>query len=286
MEDIKRSGDLTNKSRVTGSRVGYLKVLESIGVRRLYLFIAGSVQEPVLPTVAGAPTTKGWDEEQLEERLSGSRYFRNANLIRAALHVPVIVFGALHGYESLISVFAALALGHLLLALVESYKSGIVRMMPPDEDGVEVSEFVPANFGERWFAPKRWETDRLYGIIGIKPFQALTTFLIKHIWLTKDERKAGKQVEYLRSMSPTKILRFENATRVGEMVHLSMGAIDAVPLILAIWLGAHPAWIAYFVWIFWGDTWLGFLQRYHRLRVWKLVERSRRKLEARGDASA
>jgi hypothetical protein len=79
-------------------------------------------------------------------------------------------------------------------------------------------------------------------------------------------------------MNPIQVLRFEVATRVGEMVHMVMGLMDAIPLILAITTGSGWGWILYFAWIFWGDTWLGFLQRYHRLRVWKLVQRSRRKL--------
>lgn len=286
MADAEGTGDVSYPGRVTSGRRAYLRFLELVGVRLLYRFIAASVQEPVLPSVGEAPSVRGWSAEQLYERRSGSRYFAGANLIRAVLHLPVIAYGSLYGYAWLTWIFSILAGGHLLLTVVESYKSGVVDLIPEDEAGSEIDTFVPANFVEGWFAPKRFETEAFYHAIGIKPFQWMTTAIIKHIWLTREERKRGVKVEYLRSMNPTQVLRFEVATRVGEMVHMAMGLIDAVPLVLSILVPQGWGWSLYFAWICWGDTWLGFLQRYHRLRVWKLVVRSRKKLENKGSSSS
>lgn len=256
-----------------------MKACEALGVRALYVFTASSVQEPILPSTKDAPEKKGWSAEQLHERRSGSRYFAAANMIRTVFHLPVIVFSVIYGFKWVTWLFSFFAVCHLLLALVESYKAGIVELVPPDEKGSEIDQFVPANFAEHWFSPKPWESEKFYHAIGIKWFQALTTLIIKHIWLTKAERKSGVEVEYLRSHTPVQVLRFEVATRVGEMVHMAMGLMDGIPLVLAATHKLGWGWVLYFVWIFWGDTWLGFLQRYHRLRVWKLVQRCRKKLE-------
>ncbi len=282
MEDLERAGDIPHQSRVSPVRKSYLRFLELVGVRALYLFICASVQEPTLPSVGSAGATKGWSAEQLYERRSGSRYFAGANLIRTVLHLPVIAYGTIHGYKWVTLLFSFFAICHLLLTIVESYKSGIVDLIPEDEKGSEIDKFVPANFAAWWFAPKRWESEEFYHRIGIKPFQWMTTAIIKYIWLTKEERKQGVKVEYLRSMNPTQVLRFEVSTRVGEMVHMAMGLMDGIPLVLAITTKSGWGWVLYFAWIFWGDTWLGFLQRYHRLRVWKLVVRCRKKLESAG----
>lgn len=262
-------------------RTGYLRVCEALGIRALYVFTANAVQEPVLPDSKSAPSTSGWSQEQLAERRSGSRYFGWANVLRTFLHLPVIVFGVTEGFWVVTVVFSVLALGHILLGLVESYKTGIVQLIPVDPNKSSIDTFVPADFFHNWFRPKPWESEALYHLIGIKFFQYLTTLVISFTRLTREERKSGAKVEYLGKMTPTQVLRFEISTRVGEMVHGVMGVIDAVPLALAILYKSGWGWVLYLAWIWWGDIWLGFLQRFHRLRVWKFVLKCRERVERR-----
>ncbi len=264
---------------MTGFRRKYLRLLELIGVRGIYTFTANAVQEPILPDVRHAESTPGWSASQIYERRSGSRYFSWANILRTLLHVPVIVFGVLHNHALVIWLFCFLAIGHVLLTIVESYKAGIVDLIPIDENGSAIDHFVPANFYEWWFSPKFWESEKLYQVLGLKVFQHMTTYVISLTRLTLQERKSGMKVEYLGQMSPTQVLRFEVSTRVGEIVHGVMGLLDLIPLYIAISSQSHWGWVAYLIWILWGDISLGFLQRYHRLRIWKFVMKCRQRLE-------
>lgn len=264
---------------MSGIRRGYLRFLEMVGIRGIYVFTANSVQEPILPPVKLAPQERGWSEAQLYERRSGSRYFSWANILRTVLHLPVIGFGVFYNIALITWIFGFLAVGHILLTIVESYKAGIVEMIPVDEEGSHIDHFVPANFYEWWFSPKFWESEKLYQILGLRVFQHMTTYVISLTRLTRHERKQGQKVEYLGQMTPTQVLRFEVSTRVGEIVHGVMGLVDLIPLILAIQMKAHWGWVLYMIWILWGDISLGFLQRYHRLRIWKFVSKCRERVE-------
>jgi len=174
---------------------------------------------------------------------------------------------------------------------LEFYKTGILFRITPDLEakGVPGETFEPSPWGDNYFVPKRWETEGFYRVLGLPTFQKVTVFYIYIARLSRKERKEGRQIEFVRHKSFSELARFEAGTRIGEMVHSYFVGFDTIPVAYAIY-HHHPGWIAYTLFILWGDSWLVPLQRYHRVRIWKTFVRYRdrqakRKAEEPGTVS-
>lgn len=257
-----------------------MKVLERLGLRALHLFACRITGEKSLPTLAEAPNYAKYSAHEINELRMDARYFGSANFWRLLMHVPIMLMFAKFNAVLPASFFLILIVFHASLLVMESYKATVIQLLHPVE---KVEKELPMVRCETWgdwlFAPKKWETDGLYKVLGVYGFRDLVEWVITHMKLTKKERKEGKTIEFVGGSSLRDVVEFENGSRVNECVHLTMATIDLVPIAFAIY---HQLWLAlpFTLWVFWGDFWCALLQRLNRRRIWTLIKRAR-KLEAR-----
>ncbi len=258
----------------------WLRVLEILGVRRLYSLTGGGVSGRMLPAAAEASETKGWSQEDVTELFEGARYFGIANFVRLLLHIPVIAFLCYLQTWGWVAVFGAVCFFHILCVVLEAYKTGVGKRISPDPDAVSRSEQSVLAVGEAlprasgWWRNRSWETERLYHWLGMGWFQEIVTTYVELTRLNRFERRKGERVEYLGKLSPADLARFEAGTRLGELAHLIFAVLDLPPVVIAV---THHkwAWLPYLGALLWGDSWLALLQRFHRLRVTGLLEKYR-----------
>lgn len=252
--------------------------LEKAGIRKVFFFAPNGRVESVLPMVGDAPKTPGYSAQLLNEKVEASRYFAISNAVRLGLHLPIVVMFFLFGITAIAPavLFTIFCLWHALLVFLEFYKTGILFRIPPDPEakGVPGEAFEPSPWGDNWFVPKPWETEKFYRRLGLPMFQKITLFYIYVARLSRKERRQGKQIEFVKHKNFSELARFEAGTRIGEMVHSYFVGFDVIPVVYAV-LHHNPAWIGYTLFILWGDSWLVLLQRYHRVRIWKTFVRYR-----------
>lgn len=256
-----------------------MRVLEFLGLRGLHLFTCRVTGEEPLPSLAEAPTCERFDSAEIEDMRAGTRYFGRANFWRMVFHIPILTMLVKIGGGWVTWVFVVLIAFHSALLAMEAYKAAVLERMqgaPPRPKSTEVVKSEV--WGEWYFAPKKWETETFYRLTGGFWFKVLVEFVIDRLRLTREEREAGKTVEYVGS-GMAEVVRFENGSRVSECVHLSMAAIDLLPIWFAV---SHKLWLAvpYTVFVLWGDFGCAVLQRLNRWRIWTLIKRAR-SLEAR-----
>jgi hypothetical protein len=245
---------------------------EAVGARRLYDLVAKVTGDSLLPASGKAPD--GWTTGRLAEVRLGSVYFGAANAARACLYIPaIVVFTQREAWPALAYTWGLVGV-HALMVVVEDYKRALCDLHMPravEGDARPSGDPRPTN-GEAWFRPKRWESTRLYEAVGVLAFQR---FVDRVMTVLTHGPKAQRR-EYLKETTRARALEFERATRYSESVH-SVAALLMLPLAAWAWMLA-PVWVALLcTWFVVGDTWLVFLQRHHRLRVWPLVERLRRR---------
>jgi hypothetical protein len=157
----------------------------------------------------------------------------------------------------------------------EAYKASVVALIKAEERDVEPMGPVTSEvWWDAYYRPKPWETEALYRVFGVFAFRDLVEYVIDVLTLTKAERLAGKRVEYV-GKGTNEVVAFENGSRVSELVHLSMAAIDLVPIVFVL---ANQLWLAlpFTLFIFWGDFYCALLQRLNRHRIWPLILRLRK----------
>lgn len=257
-----------------------MELLERLGLRKLHLLISDRTGQKPLPPLAQAHATPGYRAEEIEDQRHDARYFGRANLLRIVTHLPILAMFIRFGNWWLGGLFIALAVFHAVLVILERYKSEIVARLVADPDAVPlvVEKAKSETWGDWWFVPKRWETEKFYVMVGLVQFRRLVEFIIWTLGYTREERRAGKTLEFVRGASKD-VVEFENQSRVNECVHLVMAGIDLIPVVYAL---ATQLWFAlpYTLWILWGDLYCVLLQRLNRCRIWTLIRRAR-KIEAR-----
>ncbi|MFM9872327.1 MAG: hypothetical protein ACKVQS_02540 [Fimbriimonadaceae bacterium] len=258
-----------------------MRFLEFVGVRQLHLFTCRCTGENPLPSLSTASACHEFSGEQLWEMQSGARYFGLANFWRMIFHIPVLLL--LIKFESgwIMWLYVVLVVFHASLLVMESYKSAVMAKISPSftVESAKEEPQISETWGDWLFAPKKWETDGLYRAAGLFMFQHLVEYVIDHLRLTKRERIEGKTVEYV-GRSTNDLIRFENGSRVSELVHLTMAVLDILPLAFVIWKGLWLA-VPYTFYVIWSDFYCALLQRLHRRRVWPIIMRARKQAERR-----
>ena len=249
------------------------KSFEAIGVRPLYLFVAGLVRERVLPPTQGE--LGDWTQPELVEASQTTNYFAAANFARAACYFPhFLAFAWIRYWPGFAYVLILFAM-HGLLIVVEHYKRALCAMWMPSAPALEGKKPEPEpEAPPGWFRLRRFENESFYRHIGLEYFRLFVTWVMS----TLTYGFSGKKMRFIPEPNRSLAVAFERSTRVSETVHW-WSALSVSPLVVFSWYKA-PLGIA--VWstvIVFGDVLLALLQRYHRARVWpvlkRMVERAR-----------
>ncbi|MDI9635114.1 hypothetical protein QPK87_31455 [Kamptonema cortianum] len=242
--------------------------------------------ETIPASFSEAPHVKGLTESKIDELTANARYFSAANFWRLVFHLPVIMMFWAFGYPLLSIPFLILCTIHAVLVVTEVYKREVFKLYRVDPSATENKEHqiavTSSRAGDWWYKPKKWETDRFYRWLGMSGFRWFVTTFIEKTRLTRQERKRGERTSYV-GKSVNDIVRFESGTRTAESIHLCMASFDLIPVVFCVTVGFWWG-LPYTAWVFVGDFWLSLLQRHHRVRVWKIIERVRAR-EASGLAS-
>ncbi len=249
---------------------------ERLGTRRVYAMTTALAAETMLPSPSdGAAAVPAAPVLQRTAELS--RYYESNNWVRFVLLVPFLIsFWRVHwGWH--VAYVAALATMHLSSVVVERYKRALCRELAhraephvPRDNGAPLPPM-----GRSWFYdPKRFETMRLYQLVGMELFRRFMEAWADCTRLTRDQRAQGAHATHLERPSRQDLDLFERATRTNEKMH-DFGILLDLPLAVPYWLlGIWPlvVWAALIA-LF--DLYCAVLQRYLRLRVWGLVQRLR-----------
>lgn len=130
---------------------------------------------------------------------------------------------------------------------------------------------------ERYFRPKAIELDgRLYEWLGVLRFKRLLLGLVR-----PDPARPGESPYFLGGRGPADLRRFEKRTRRNELMHLPGLVLGLLLLgmVAARWnLGMCLAGAL----LVGGNFHCFILQRYNRIRIDRLLRRTRDAAEARG----
>lgn len=163
-----------------------------------------------------------------------------------------------------------LAENHKLVAATELLETGRYSTIEPAVVQRADDEMPPKNI---YFIPKRFESPKLYQLIGVAAIRKVVNWYIDLTQLTKEERAAGKKAKHMPS-TRTGMLDYETETRQAEIVHGIAGALNFVPL-LALWQAKEWTYVAYVAAIILLDLYLVLLQRFHRVRIYAALSRPR-----------
>ena len=240
---------------------------EALGVRRLYVLVAGWIHEPLIPGTFEPVGT--WRKSLLEEAKAKTHYFAAANLARAACYIPQGIAFFVYRYWPGLVYVVLIWIAHLLLVCVEQYKRSLTGHWIPLAPDIEVKPERPV---PEWppgiYRLRPFETEKFYQSIGIDWFRKFSTWAMS----TLTYGFSGQKMTFIAQPSRKQALAFERATRVSEAVHLG-SAVTVAPLVVLSWLGAPLGIAIYSTVIVIGDVLLALLQRYHRARVWPVIQR-------------
>lgn len=244
-----------------------LNQFESIGIRAVYAWVSGIVKEPLIPPSSGA--IGSWTLANLKEAKEKTVYFAMANLSRAFCYVPQAVAFFLFKFWVGFAYVIALWICHFLLVLVEKYKRKLCDFWIPqvehsDKKPARLLPDPPANI----FRPRKFETEEFYRRIGVEHFRRFAVWVMSGMTYGF----TGKRMIFIQQPTRNQAVEFEKETRISETVHLTSAA-SVAPLVVLSWLGAPLSIALWSTFIVVGDLLLSLLQRYHRCRVWPLIER-------------
>lgn len=245
---------------------------ELIGIRGFYAWITG---------VGGGkplPNTKNPAEipvNHLETTKADSRYFEIANLLRAGFYLPPMVALFIVRQWFGFGILLFLVVFHFLCVATERYKRALLNIHQPGPAEPLVGD-PNATITQHWFySPKKFETNKFYRRIGLDYIRGRVRYYTRK---TRFSRGEEKPVEYIEDQSPAAYARFEQGTRIGEMLHLVAMFLNLPPAFTAA-LAREWIWMVYLLLVAGADLYLALLQRYHRRRVTIAYNRLRSKLE-------
>lgn len=244
-----------------------VKLFEALGARALYAAVAWIVREPVLPH-SRAEAPPAIDQPTMLEIKRESRYFAAANIARAACYLPhFVAFLAGHYRAGLVYVVGLFVL-HGVMYTVEVYKTALCDFWYPRLPAKLEPKKVEPTPPTGWFHLLSFETERFYRLIGMEAFRRFVTWMMS----TLTFGFSGKKVDFIPAPKRSHTVVFEQETRVSETVHL-ISALTIAPLVWFSWAGAPWGVGLWSTVVVFGDLGLGLLQRYHRVRVWPVLQR-------------
>lgn len=244
-----------------------VKLYEALGARALYSAVAWIVREPAMPS-SRMGTPPAIDRPTMAEIRRESRYFAAANLARAACYGPHFIAFLLWPYRPGLAYVIGLFVLHGIMFTVETYKTALCDYWYSQLPERLEPKIVEATRPTGWFNLLSFETERFYRLIGMEAFRRFVTWVMS----TLTFGFSGRKVSFIPAPKRSHTVVFEQETRVSETVHL-ISALTIAPLVWFSWIGAPLGVSLWTSVVVFGDVGLGLLQRYHRVRVWPVLQR-------------
>lgn len=253
------------------------------GVSTLYHIHAGIFRTPKLePYAPGEQQSR----DDLLETYHVGRYAEVVNLYCLFLYAPMLLYAVMAHIAWLIAYLAFTMLIHVIVIPIERYKRMMIeewlrhpeqltlpkRPLPERRDPDKLSHWL--------YTPKSFESDTFYKRIGIEPFRKFVEFMTS---LSVPADAGDYTPNELHGGSRDYLDAFERHTRESELIHW-IGLLQHIPLWIALivsrgwWMMIWMCAIMYF------NLWSGFLQRHHRLRLYRVLV-GRKAAKTRASAS-
>ncbi len=249
------------------------RLYEWTGIRAFYVFMAQLAGEPVLPKLGEGETHLS--PGAVAEWRTNARYHEWANIVLYWTYIPGLVGGLIIPNYALFWISFVLSLINVACVLAERYKRAVCTdLLARGATGIEELPRPKAPekpLADWYFVPKRWESVKLYETYGGERFRQMMVDATTACRFPPHLRKGNAQ--FIASMGRDEILGFEATTRTAEMIHTG-GFVLHLVFFIAFWR-LEPAIAVYLFLLLLFDFYFMVLQRYHRNRVWKLVERFR-----------
>lgn len=259
------------------------RVYERLGLVPVFRLIAGLFGER-LPPASSEERHEG--DARPEEWLRAyvrTRYHELLNLLAVAVYAPLLVWLALHARWGQAAYCCCLMLTHKAALMLERYKRaryddlltacGVeARTLPFEvlwkpQDAV-LPPVLRASLARRYFTPRRFETDRFYRGLGLEAFRRFVLALFRAS--ATDVPTAVGSERFVSSRGD--VVAFERQTRIAEATHLT-GMVQHLPFALGMVYARDLAGGVYVAGMLAVNLACVLLQRWHRVRLWPLLER-------------
>lgn len=255
----------------------FCRLLELIGVRHLSLFSARLFNQPHPPKVRQAKTFAKWSRGDLIAFRQDARFTLIANFIRAALTFPLVLATGQYGSSWVYTVTLGVFVLHILIVLAEGYRLSLAREIERHATDLAATssgrQSQAITFKTRgYFRPRQFEKF-YYRILGLEAFRRIVVHFIETTKLSRQDKAKGEEVHFVDHAGRPELYHFEASTRMAEAIHLICALWDFPALALLV--AARSPWLVFAAFLFVLDLYLVLLQRYHRVRVWAIINTER-----------
>lgn len=250
-----------------------------LGIRPYYKLLAKLSGDPRLPSFREPIESLNLEvtKEEVETLRENSGYFQKVNFARVTVYSPWVVFFAWKHESWILTIILILCAVHLITAVVEPYKALMCeRLLLGGAKFAETAKAKPNIEGRTkgYFVPAKFETVEFYKFIGMERFRKIMTSWTDFAKLSPLEKEQGKKATYIERPNRQQLEEFVRSTEYAEIFHLAGGLVNLPFLIYFI---IHPSIIGILLALgmLYMDIWCSLLQRYHRVRMWKTLQRLR-----------
>ncbi len=218
--------------------------------------------------------------EYLLNKMLRGQYSEVVNAMCFCIYVGLAVVCWIPGHLGL-TIFALLIAGHhFLIVPIERYKRALAQewlrhpeALTDEPADVELPYLRTAKeLQHPYFRPLKFESEKFYDRIGVHSYRVFVFWLTD---LAKSIAEDGAEEFAPNSLRSTKIEqldKFEKETRTSETVHL-LGILEHLPFAIVFLSQVYWVGIVYLLGIAYLNVYAIFLQRQHRVRLFKLLLR-------------
>lgn len=262
------------------------RLYERVGLRFLYCRVAALFGDPVLPPVTAPDTCiqSHLNLRQVKKLYIDSGYYEIVNLIYCIFYLPLTAYLFLQGQTAAI-LYAAVWIGvHALCIVLERYKRALALVWlmhhnarneweTPEAEALPRSAFP--TWMHRWyFHPLGIESEKLYQTLGTERFRLFVVWLKQLTALNPEAEQPKRKVRYIEGATSAHIEQFLEETRISEVTHV-IGLLSLIPYAILFWRDTTPAGMVALAPLIWGNLYSTLLQRYHRVRIARILNRRR-----------
>jgi len=261
------------------------RIYERLGLRPVFAAVSSLFGER-LPPPSWAPGSRLDERGQhdLIRTYARTRYHELVNLIALAVYSLLLALLLASGRPIAAVYCVVLMVTHALPALLERYKRARCDALLTDAgvssrgmsmaaawrpQTVSAPRALTSPAAEWYFAPKRAETRRFFGRLGVGAFREFVLHLFRAAG-TDEAAPSGAGGRFVQSRSD--LAAFDAQLRISEATHL-VGMALHVPFVASFLHPTHVAGLAYVGMMLAVNLECVLLQRQHRSRLWSALRR-------------
>lgn len=263
------------------------RTYEILGIRGCYRGVARLFGETPLPhtrsiQAMSSLSEAGLDAHALDRMYYATRYYEAVHLVCASFALPLVYFMAVYWQPWLFGYATVLFALHLLNTFQERYKRCLCWLLiqkppsapPPSPAASSDSESdSPPPF---WFRPAPFETARFYRRLGVERIRRIVLNVTSNTMLDDRQRANGEKPAYMNGYSLENVRAFQKQTQTAEVSHI-VGVFLHAPFLVHFLREGFWAGGGYVLFMNLANAYCALLQRYHRVRLARILQRRNRR---------